>query len=348
MSRVFRHIIFWVSYLLIILYSELFLSASFQKDFSFAVASNEIYSQLVLLIAKFLLVYYFIFWLLPEWSLENKKRNVLLKALLAFGIATIMQRIITQEIIWEHIYKQTPEMTWPNFVARIIYSFLDLLQITAVASAIKLIRLRLEQSKKEKEIIQEKLSAELKHLKSQINPHFLFNSLNSIFSLARVRSEKTADSVLGLSSILRYTLYESEKKITSLENELNVIEEYISLQKIRFGDRLKIHFHVSADRANNSISPLLLLPVIENAFKHGTSAETGDIIIQITISVNDGRLELTTQNPFEANTQRTDGIGLANIRRQLELQYEDYQLTHQPSGNNFTTVLIINLHSFRQ
>ncbi len=172
-----------------------------------------------------------------------------------------------------------------------------------------------------KSLENEKLNAELSFLKSQINPHFLFNSLNNIYSLAYQKSEKTPEAILKLSEIMRYMLYESNEGVVLLEEEINYLKNYIELQKLRFKERVYVDLHVAIDEPNHRIMPLLLISFLENAFKHGVSTDANKPI-RIDINVQNGRLHFNAENAkSQLNKDRTKGVGLTNLKRRLQLGY---------------------------
>lgn len=194
--------------------------------------------------------------------------------------------------------------------------------------------------------IQDKLNAELAYLKAQINPHFLFNSLNSIYSLAIVKSDKTATAIVKLSSMMRYVLSETSERFVPLDRELIYINSYIELQKIRLDDTAAVNYAFSGETENKIIAPLVLLPFIENAFKHGVNPEeTSQIDIQI--SVSDEYLYMHVFNlkvPHINNPEQRTGYGLENSRKQLQLLYPDrHKLSIDDWEKSFTVNLKIHL-----
>jgi two-component system, LytTR family, sensor kinase len=198
-------------------------------------------------------------------------------------------------------------------------------------------------------LVIEKQAAELNFLKSQTNPHFLFNTLNNIYSLARDKSELAPESILRLSKILRYILYETGGKYIAIEQELKIINDYISLEKLRYDESLRINFNYDVEDMKQSLPPLLLMPLVENAFKHGASETRHNPYIDIHLSVKNRKLELTVKNSTEhsqRNDKVTESIGLSNLRRQLELLYKDYELTIRNDEKLFTAILKINLAGY--
>lgn len=192
----------------------------------------------------------------------------------------------------------------------------------------------------------EKQEAELNYLKSQTNPHFLFNTLNNIYSLARDKSDLTPESILRLSKILRFMLYETSGQYIAIEQELKIMEDYIALEKLRYDESLRVSFHRDLEDMKQAIPPLLLIPLVENAFKHGVSETRDQPFIDIHLSVSKRLLTFIVKNSMDAFTdeQRVkENIGLSNLRRQLELLYTEYNLSVQQNGSVFSAVLKINL-----
>jgi LytS/YehU family sensor histidine kinase len=184
--------------------------------------------------------------------------------------------------------------------------------------------------KKLREIEKEKFTAEMGLLKAQINPHFFFNTLNSLYSLTLARSEKSAEMVLRLSHLMRYMLYEASANTVSLKDEIAYIENYISIEQMRFADRLDLSFQYSGDTSGQVISPLLLLPFIENAFKHGIQDSSGWITIYLKVE-NSYTIPVKAKEP---------GLGLANVKRRLELAYPGkYELNIRQSENIYSVDL---------
>lgn len=185
--------------------------------------------------------------------------------------------------------------------------------------------------KKEQERIRqlekEKLSTELKFLKAQLNPHFLFNTLNNLYSYVVNGSPKAPDMVLRLSGILDYVLYKSQQPSVSLKEELDAIENFLALEKIRYGDRLEVNYETTG-KTMTQVSPLLLLSIVENAFKHGASGDIESPKIKINIEEKTDKIHCSVWNTKskhegELNDEYKEGIGLSNIKRQLNLVYPD-------------------------
>jgi two-component system LytT family sensor kinase len=193
----------------------------------------------------------------------------------------------------------------------------------------------------------EKQEAELNYLKSQTNPHFLFNTLNNIYSLARDKSDLAPESILRLSKMLRFMLYETGGDYIAIEQELKIINDYIALEKLRYDESLKINFNHDIENMKQALPPLLLIPLVENAFKHGVSETRNQPFVDIHLSVKQRQLTFIIRNSSERSPEISvkENIGLSNLRRQLELLYKDFNLTVQQAEFVFTSTLKINLGS---
>ena len=194
----------------------------------------------------------------------------------------------------------------------------------------------------------EKQQAELNYLKSQTNPHFLFNTLNNIYSLSRDKSDLAPESILRLSKILRFMLYETGGEYIAIEQELKIISDYIALEKLRYDDSLRINFNYDIEDMKQALPPLLLIPLVENAFKHGVSETRHQPFVDIHLSVNKRQLAFVVKNSaeeFPGDRSVKENIGLSNLRRQLELLYKDFHLAVQQGESVFTATLKINLAS---
>lgn len=192
----------------------------------------------------------------------------------------------------------------------------------------------------------EKLISELAFLKSQINPHFLFNSLNNIYSLAYKRSGKTPEAILKLSEIMRYMLYESNENKVALSDEIRYLENYIELQKLRFKDDAFINFEISGEILDQKISPLILIPFVENAFKHGMATDRENPIT-IAMNITAGKLFFQVINrKSHQNKDKAGGIGLQNVKRRLDLIYKDqYRFHIEDTPDIYNCELYLNLEN---
>jgi len=192
----------------------------------------------------------------------------------------------------------------------------------------------------------EKIANELKFLKAQINPHFLFNTLNNLYSYVVNQSPKAPDMIMQLSGILDYVLYKSQKGEVTLQEEVDTIEHFLQLERIRYGDRLQVDFHKAGNLAT-PVSPLILLSVVENAFKHGASGDIDSPKIRIQIKEEQGTIlgriwNTKSQHQGELNDAYKEGIGLSNFKRQLDLIYpERHELRIEDQEDSFCVSLSI-------
>jgi hypothetical protein len=234
-----------------------------------------------------------------------------------------------------------------NFVFVLILVFL----VVGMVSFVRILNQNFNNISKNKELQTKILETQLKlkeqelhYLKMQIHPHFLFNTLNTIYGFALKQSEQTPEIILMLSNLLDYILYQINKPKVSLKEEVLHIKEYINLEKIRFKDTLKIIFKSNDFSENIQVAPMLLIPFIENAFKHGNLID-GFLQIEIDIHVSDNKLNFSIRNTVlsQEATSNKGGIGLENIRKRLDINYKEcYSLNIETKNNWYLVNLIIN------
>ncbi|MBB5635719.1 sensor histidine kinase YesM [Pedobacter cryoconitis] len=190
----------------------------------------------------------------------------------------------------------------------------------------------------------EKKDMELQFLKSQLNPHFLFNSLNNIYSLAYQKSDKTADAILKLSEIMRYMIYESNDSWVALSKEIEYVQSYIELQKLRFKNGAAVEMTLNGEIDDQQIIPLILISFVENAFKHGVANDPNDPI-RINIIANQKILHFSiTNKKSNGNKDQVGGVGLNNVERRLQLLYpERYKLNIVNSATHYTSELMLDI-----
>lgn len=188
-----------------------------------------------------------------------------------------------------------------------------------------LVRSYIYQSRKISELEEDKLSAEVSFLRSQINPHLLFNTLNTIYSYSVTNAQETPKMILKLSDIMRYMLYETDESRVSLEKELNYLKDYVALQKIRLGKRGDVTFEVVGNAENLTIAPMILISFIENAFKYSMDTMTSAISIKTLFVIDNKVLKMTVINNYQDEIQPNakGGIGHKNVLKRLELLYPD-------------------------
>lgn len=202
--------------------------------------------------------------------------------------------------------------------------------------------------KRQKELEKEKLNSELAFLKSQISPHFFFNTLNNIYSLIGINTEDAQNAVLKLSKLMRYLLYDSEQGLSQLSSEIDFMRNYIDLMRLRMSEKVKLHVDFPSKYENASIPPLLFIPFIENAFKHGISYREKSFI-DISMEVGKEWITFTCRNsivkPFEEIGTESSGIGLDNAGKRLNLLYPGmHELTIDRSNDAFHVILKIKIN----
>jgi two-component system LytT family sensor kinase len=344
-KRVLLHISFWLGYLLLKTIQNV---GADPGSFAFPSLKILFTAQLALLIVKVPMVYalFYIFnkYLARQWNIIK----TVLATLILFIVSLAAFMPVKQFIVIEGIYKTNTTLSAAMGFGSILSSLLILFFVCSIALAIKLVRSNMRQKELAQEIIKKKLETELQFLKAQTNPHFLFNTLNNIYALARKRSDQTADVVMKLSKLLRFMLYESQKTTVSIADEIQVVVDYIELEKIRYNEKLEIDFTRSVDNELQPIAPLILLPFVENAFKHGISENRFNSYIRISLELKDGQLSFLCENSKaeEITKSEAETIGLGNIRRQLELLYPKHLLEIKNEKGYFTVLLKINLADY--
>ena len=202
---------------------------------------------------------------------------------------------------------------------------------------------------RESELLQrENKLAELQLLKAQIHPHFLFNTLNNIYSFTLTGSPRAADLIDKLSGMIDYITKEGEKSFVPLDKEIQLIRDYLGLEKVRYGNRLDMQVSITGNCENKVIAPLLLIPFVENCFKHGASLVRGQQWLELKIEVNDDKLVffLANSKPFgNIATNGKKGIGLSNVQKRLDLIYPgDYSLGIESTDDSYMVQMTIRLH----
>ncbi|WP_068475316.1 sensor histidine kinase [Saccharicrinis aurantiacus] len=277
-------------------------------------------------------------------KLVNKGRylSYSIFSILNIVITTILN-LYTFNVLVDHILPDYYFVSQFNYIE---IGIITLLYLT-VTSAIKLSKSWFELQRINQlvtETKKEKIDSELQNLKSQLNPHFLFNSLNVIYSLTLNNDKATSEVVLKLSDILRYVIYDSTKKNVPLSSELSLLKNYIDLQKFRIEDDVTINL-TNEIEYDAKVSPLIFLTLLENSFKHGIKNDIEDGFINIYLCSNNKKIIFKIENnksEIEHNTQKPTGVGLKNIRKRLALEYPDkHKLIFEEKSNKFIVYLEI-------
>lgn len=320
------HILFWI---LVVLY--------FAWGFGLGVdPMKSIFNAMFFLPGHIIIVYSMLYFLVPKFLLNRKYWQFFLGMVILVGICGIYT------VLAELSLTTDPRLQGASFsVGRNILPFIH---IAGIAASIKLLKYWYVQRKQTLEAEQQRTVAELKLLKAQLHPHFLFNTLNNLYSHTLEFSPKSPEIVLKLSALLRFMIYESNSPRISLQKEIDLLQNYISLEKLRYGDRLELSISITGDIEKYQIAPLLLLPFLENAFKHGTSKQIDQCWISFHLSLDGSLMKFKLINSIDPankeNHSQPGGLGLENVMKRLEILYRGkYKL----EGRKLEEVYVINL-----
>jgi two-component system, LytTR family, sensor kinase len=348
MKRVLLHMAFWLVYLVQDVLLVFFLNTTRMQV---STGTNLLFSiehVLVLLIPKLLFTYFILSVTLNKIIREGFGKKWTLYSVIALLLTIFLYRALLVFPVNSLIYGWHDESIVFFYPLGFPVALMDIGFVSGAAVAIKQIRQQLRSATIEQLLIKEKLETELKYLRNQTNPHFLFNTLNNIYALARKKSNDAPDAIMKLSKLLRFMLYETAKPLITVGDELRMIEDYIDLEKMRYNNKLTISFSKDVNNEQEFISPLLLLPFVENAFKHGASESRFVSYIHLDVKLQDSILKFGIKNNKENNGGECSGanIGLNNVKRQLELLYTEYELQVLNETSVFTVLLTINLNSY--
>jgi len=339
-SRILIHTLFWIVLILTLTYMGSLFGGEFNLNLMYMFAILP-----VQMAAAYLLVY----WQVPKWL--NKKYwliFIIISGVLAYSLAALARLSVIyiaepwmgidgiDESLWE-------VLTDPIYLIRVYLA-------TAYLPAVLffLIKTTKDSSAQRNKLIsleKEKQTAELNFLKAQINPHFLFNTLNNIYALAKNKSEETPEMILKLSEILDYTIYECKSDRVPLNKEWDLIENYVDLQALRHDNQLTILLNQQINDEKMLIAPLILISLVENAFKHGLKGKRGGSVINISMTEKNREIIFKIYNTrSDADSNKNGGVGLENIKRQLELQYPNqYTMYVKEDDHSYQVTLSIDL-----
>ena len=285
---------------------------------------------------------YFVF--LPRFLKHRKVGQYLLEFLVPFaavmyGIIQMKRYIIdgyTYQMKWAYTDRFTVQAVWSTFF------------LVLFVGMLKFVEDWFDLETKKQELEREKLTSELRFLKAQINPHFLFNTLNNLYYLAFTNSPNTTEVIDKLSQMMRYMLYESNHPKVPLNKEIDYMKSYISLEQLRLNNDVPINFKITGNTEGVQIVPLILITFLENAFKHGVSNNATDAWVNISIEVQGNTCLYTVENSKlskkDVKTEEKSGIGLQNVKRRLDLSYpQHYDLSVQDLDTRYSVTLKLNL-----
>jgi sensor histidine kinase YesM len=332
MIRITIHTIFWFCAWLFFFW--------YYKRYS-EINIYTLFASIINLFAAIAAVYTFNYYLIPKILLQNKKKRFIFFAFVAIVMFFYIQLMLTLLLVVKLLYAE--QRLFPEMID-VVMLFFNMFFIVFVAIAIKFYKRWNEKDFHEQKAEKEKVEAELQMLKTQINPHFLFNTLNSIYVLAMKKSEQTANMVMKLSDILDYILYKIDGPKIAVSNEIRIIEDYIELEKIRFADRVNLDMTVNTVSKDLQVPPMLIIPFIENAFKHGVAKSVERSWIKISIEESAGMLDIFISNSksHKLEKSKAGGIGLLNVRKRLDLLYtQNYTLDISEKNNRYDVFLSI-------
>ena len=312
------HLLFWIG---IWFYFYYFFSYN-SSDRGYVIWFSSLLLPLTMAIT-----YFAVFYLIPKFLIQKKYgRFVLFTFYTVLASAYFIVVLIYGCLIF---YKKMDASTIPPMVKNFFFILILVYLVVGLVSFVYILNHGFRTEKRNRELQNKMLSAqlqfkeqELSYLKKQIHPHFLFNTLNTLYGLAMKRSENTPEVILKLSNLLDYILYQVDKPRVSLEEEVTHIREYIELERIRFRDTLEVTFREQGNSTGTLIAPMILIPLVENAFKHGEQVG-GKLEIGVEIKTGNRELDFQIYNSSgnQAGESREHGIGLENLRKRLELNY---------------------------
>lgn len=324
------HILFWI---LVVLY--------FAWGFGLGVQPmKSVLNAMFFVPGHLIIVYSLLYFLVPKYLLNRKYWQFFSGFVILIGICGICT------IVAQLSLTGNPSLQGATFtVGRNILPFIH---IAAIAASIKLLKFWYIQKKHTLEAEQQRTVAELQLLKAQLHPHFLFNTLNNLYSHTLEFSPKSPEIVLRLSALLRFMIYESNAQRISLTKELGLLQNYISLEKLRYGERLDLSVNITGDIERYQIAPLLLLPFLENAFKHGTSRQIDQFWISLNLSLDGSLMKFKLINSIDPlqnhDLSRQGGLGLKNSIKRLEILYKGtYELNTQKLEEVYVICLELQL-----
>ena len=291
---------------------------------------KQFYFFLNLVIAAFVINYV----LLPKFLYQNRYWELVVSIVVILGMVIVVEEFVLEQVFY-------PETRGQKF-SKIFYTLLGVLPTISILVGFKFAWDALVKQREVLELKNSVKESELLYLKSQINPHFLFNNINNLYSYAVMESPKTPEIILELSSVLRYMLYECKERYVPLEKEINHLEHYINLSKLQIEGRGEVNLQIENLGPSFDIAPLILTVFVENAFKHSSSSQTNSIEINIDLKIDEkGVLNFKCKNTF-LEISNTDslgsGIGLLNVRKRLELVYPERHNLEISVGNNYYSV----------
>lgn len=332
--RVLRHVIFWLSWFIFTVFLYSFSpSPILQKQSLFVRLNLTAPESLIYLVPQMFMAYSLMYVVIPRFVIKGKYGKAAVLTTFIVVVAALISGVLSMTIIeyLRNLYgpqffpNQKIDLQPPLYVQIGIAMMAGLrgaITIGGLAAAIKLMKCFYEKEQAALSMEKDKVSAELQMLKAQLHPHFLFNTLNNIYSYTQEVSVVASNMIFGLSELLRYMLYECNQPFVPLDKELKMIRDYIALEKVRYDEHLDLSVNMPLSSGTLRIAPLLLLPLVENCFKHGASKMILDPWISIELTVNGNTLFMKLINGKAPGVKGpSSGIGTANTQKRLDLIY---------------------------
>ena len=284
---------------------------------------------------------YFLLWVVvPKW-LKRGKMPLFALALITCGVYVIFLRVEWKE--WVMYLEEGRMYNVP--LSKLLKNIIRDYSIIALAVCLAILGDWREKYRQNEMLIKARAEAEMQLLKRQLHPHFLFNSLNNIYSQALAGSKETADSILRLTELLDYLLYRVKEERISLATEIEMVKSYLDLEKLRYGEKdLRLHAQFEVSDPTIEITPVLLLPFIENCFKHGGKDHSGVFRVNLLLRADDRSLFFELENSKPDRTEsvsQAHGVGLPNIKKRLELIYPEHELVIQDDKQKYRVQLTL-------
>ncbi|HYG17474.1 MAG TPA: histidine kinase [Ohtaekwangia sp.] len=334
-NRILQHVLFWVAH--VVFYGTLY--GSFADNYEQTFLEETTY-----LPGRMAFTYFTLYFLLPRYLLTGKYWSFFTWFLVASFVVGLAQRYMAYNILYPLYHPEAlrdPFLYFPKIIKMFVVTY----PVAFFAVAIKLLKYWYANQQAQQVLTKEKLQAELKFLKTQIHPHFLFNTLNNLYALTLKKSDRAPETVLKLSELINYMLYECTSDEVPLSKEIKFIRNYIDIEKMRYGDKLDVEIRVTGEVQERKIAPLILLPFVENCFKHGASEELQQSWVKLTIDAQPHVLIIKVENNKASDNGHTrkEGIGIQNVKRRLDLLYPGrHELKIMSGEETFLVILTIN------
>lgn len=330
-KRVLTHVLFWLFYVLF--FGSIY--GKYGNDYTWYLLESLCMLPFIMA-ASYITIYLFLPFYLRR---KNLALTIFLQVILLF-LATLGERIALKKLNGLPINFDTV------FGVTFLYLVLETNFMVAIAFAIKIVKKWFIQQQEKHEVEKRNLTNELKLLKTQLHPHFLFNTMNNLYALSLEESSKTSAGIAKISELLRSVLYDCNDPEIDLEKEVSLIENFIELEKMRYDKKLDISLLIDGEISGHKIAPMILFTFVENCFKHGLRQKNGSPFVNIELSTSKHIISFITENSIsnklKVTKRKTGGIGLKNVKKRLDLIYADrYSLKINKEENKFRVKLEI-------